>query len=222
MTNITVGCRPHRNPSRNGIQILFYENILDEKTHVWRQQKIGFLLMKNNLGERTSSMLGMFLKPTRRGRGTSKLCLAAWIWLCLKGSMRPVTGIIHKPLLALILEHTFGFEGGTTRNNDGGSGNLVELSQDPDDPRYVQLYSPSGKSLEGALSPSDLRHQNIRIVSQKPAVRGRVIRIGSRFCPPRGESQLQAICDRILSEESWRCGLPSEEVRLVFFGKSVE
>lgn len=219
--NITVGCRPHRNPSRNGIQILFFDNVFDLETSSWRQEKIGFLLMKNNWKEQTSSLLGMFLKPTLRGRGISKLCLSVWIWLCLKGSVIPVTGIIRKPLLALILQHTFGFVD-TKSSNGKISGNLVELSQDPDDPNSVILYSQSGKSLEGALSFSDMKNQNIKITSQQPLERGRVIRIGSRLYPPPDETKLLMTCHEFLSEKFWKCNLSSEQTQLIFFGRPLE
>lgn len=211
MRNITVGCRPHRNPSKNGIQILFYETVRDGK-----QQKIGFLLMQNNSKARQSSLLGMFLKQTQRGRGMSKTCLAVWIWLSLKGLIRPVTGIIRKPLLALILQHTFGY--------DGTSGNLVELSHDPEDPKSVVLYSTSGKSLEGALSFSDRKHQNIKIATQPPT-NGRLIRLGSKLYPPSDdEHDLQAICNELLStdEKFWKCDLSSQEIQRIFFGKLLE
>lgn len=219
--NITVGCRPHRNPSKNGIQILFYENIFQEETCSWRQQKLGFLLMKNSWRERSSSLLGMFLKPTQRGRGMSKVCLSVWIWLSLKGSVMPETGIIRKPLLALILQHTFGYVD-STKSNGSPSGNLVELSQDPDDPRSVILYSVSGKNLEGALSFSDMKHQNIKITSQQPLERGRVIRLGAKLYPPSDGTKLQSVCNEHLSKNFWKCNLSSEEIQSIFFGKTLE
>eukprot|EP00536_Pseudo-nitzschia_multiseries_P002312 jgi/Psemu1/294786/fgenesh1_pm.30_\ len=217
--NVTIGLRPHRNPSRNGIQILFFENELNDKTEVWIQRKIGYLLMKNDCIDRTSSLLGMFLKPTKRGRGMSKVCLAIWVWLCLEASIVPVTGIIHKPLLALILQHTFGFTG--PAKNEGGGGVLVELSQDLDDPKNVLLYPLSGKSLEGAFSPWDMQHQNIRITSQQPAVRGRVVRIGSKLFPPSDVDNLKGACETILTKDCWKCDLSSNKVDLVFLGKAM-
>ena len=219
--NITIGCRPHRNPSRNGIQILFFENNFDVEISSWRQKKIGFLLMKNNWRERSSSLLGMFLKPNQRGRGMAKVCLSVWIWLSLKGSVIPETGIIRKPLLALILQHTFGFVD-STKNSGGCSGNLVELSQDPDDPKCVILYSVSGKNLEGALSFSDMKHQNIKITSHQPLKRGRLIRIGTRLYSPSDGTKLQAICNENLSRNFWKCNLSSEEIQRIFFGKTLE
>ena len=218
--NITVGCRPHRNPAKNGIQILFYENIFQEETSCWRQKKLGFLLMKNSWRERSSSLLGMFLKPTQRGRGMSKVCLSVWIWLSLKASVTPETGIIRKPLLALILQHTFGYVD-STKKAGSPSGNLVELSQDPDDPRRVVLYSVSGKNLEGALSFSDMKHQNIKITTQQPLERGRVIRLGAKLYPPSDQSMLQSVCEEHLSNNYWKCNLSSEEIQRIFFGKTL-
>jgi len=217
--NVTIGLRPHRNPSRNGIQILFFENVFDDETQRWTQRKIGYLLMKNNSSDRTSSLLGMFLKPTKRGRGMSKVCLAIWIWLCLEASIIPVTGIIHKPLLALILQHTFGFTGPTKRN--GGGGVLVELSKHPDDPSNVLLFPLSGKSLEGAFSPWDMEHQKIKITSQPPAVKGRVVRIGSKLFPPTDSENLKGVCEEILTKDFWKCDLSPTKVDLVFLGKAM-
>ena len=216
--NITVGCRPHRNPSRNGIQILFFENIFDDEISSSSQKKIGFLLMRNDWKECSSSLLGMFLKPDQRGRGISKVCLSIWVWLCLKGSIVPVTGIIRKPLLALILQHTFGFVESTKSDDSSCGGTLVEVTYDRDDPKCTVLYPISGKSLDGVLSISDMKHQNIKITSRQPSERGRVVRIGSRLYPPR-ETNLQVICDQYLPKEFWKCDLNCENIQQIFFGR---
>jgi pentatricopeptide repeat protein len=216
--NITVGVRPHRNPSRNGIQILFFENFFDDKTSDWKQLKIGFLLMKNSWKEQSSSLLGMFLKPTERGRGFSKVCLSVWMWLSLKASIVPVTGIIRKPLLALILQHTFGFVD-STKNSASRTGTLVELSQDPDDPNCVNVYPLSGKSLDGAFSFSNLKGQNIKLTSRRSSERGRVVKIGSRLYPPPDTTNLQGICDEILPSKLWKCNLSCEGIQLIFLGR---
>ena len=222
--NITVGTRPHRNPARNGIQIVFFENIFDEDTKTWKQNKLGYLLMKNNSYDRTSSMLGMFLTQTERGRGISKICLSIWILLCLDASLLPVTGIINKPLLALILQYTFGFVSPSKDKNHNGV--LVELSQDLQDKTCVVLYSSSKKSLEGAFSPSDRVHQNIKIISQQPpAVRGRIVRIGSKLKPSSELKNLRDTCEEILSIEEkycWKCNLSCEEIQRIFLGKTLE
>ena len=222
--NITVGTRPHRNPARNGIQIVFFENIFDEDTKTWKQNKLGYLLMKNNSYDRTSSMLGMFLTQTERGRGISKICLSIWILLCLDASLLPVTGIINKPLLALILQYTFGFVSPSKNKNHNGV--LVELSQDLQDKTCVVLYSSSKKSLEGAFSPSDRVHQNIKIISQQPpAVRGRIVRIGSKLKPSSELKKLRDTCEEILSIEEkycWKCNLSCEEIQRIFLGKTLE
>ena len=222
--NITVGTRPHRNPARNGIQIVFFENIFDEDTKTWKQNKLGYLLMKNNSYDRTSSMLGMFLTQTERGRGISKICLSIWILLCLDASLLPVTGIINKPLLALILQYTFGFVSPSKNKNHNGV--LVELSQDLQDKTCVVLYSSSKKSLEGAFSPSDRVHQNIKIISQQPpAVRGRIVRIGSKLKPSSELKNLRDTCEEILSIEEkycWKCNLSCEEIQRIFLGKTLE
>ncbi|MGK3735191.1 MAG: pentatricopeptide repeat protein [Bacillariaceae sp.] len=222
--NITVGTRPHRNPARNGIQIIFFENVFDEETKTWKQNKLGYLLMKNNSYDRTSSMLGMFLTQTERGRGISKICLSIWILLCLDASLLPVTGIINKPLLALILQHAFGFVSPSKNKNNNGV--LVELSQDLHDPTCVVLYSSSKKCLEGAFSPSDRIHQNIKIISQQPpAVRGRIVRIGSKLKPSSDLKHLRNTCEEMLSIEEkycWKCNLSCEEIQRIFLGKTLK
>lgn len=219
--NITVGCRPHRNPTRNGIQILFFENVFNKESNSWSQEKLGYLLMKNNRKEQTSSLLGMYLKSKQRGRGISKVCLSIWIWLSLKGSFTPITGIIRKPLLALILQHTFNYVD-SMENNGVRAGNLVELSQDPNDPKSVVLYSLSGRSLEGALSFSDMKTQNLKITLQQPSTRGRVVRIGSSLHPPVDKKNLQIVCDEILFSRQWKCNFSCEEIQLIFFGRILE
>ncbi|VEU44723.1 unnamed protein product [Pseudo-nitzschia multistriata] len=217
--NVTIGLRPHRNPSRNGIQLLFFENAFEDETQSWTQQKIGFLLMKNNANDRTSSLLGMFLKPTKRGRGISKVCLSLWIWLCLKASIVPVTGIIQKPLLALILQHTFGYTGPTESDAHGGV--LVELSKDSEDPDCVVLSPLNGKSLEGAFGPWDMKRQNIKITSQQLSVRGRVVRIGCKLYPPSDLMNLKVVCDEFLTADCWECDLTSKIIDNVLLGKTM-
>lgn len=56
--NITIGVQPNRNPVKNGIRLLFYENYNGDGD--WKRRKLAFLLMKNS--ENQSSLLGMFLQ----------------------------------------------------------------------------------------------------------------------------------------------------------------
>jgi pentatricopeptide repeat protein len=212
--NITIGVNPHRNARKNGMQLLFFQNLVD-RDEDWTRKKIGYLLMQNSVEERSSSLLGVYLKPGQRGQGIAKLCIAVWIWFCLKANIVPATGIIQKPLLALILQHTFDFvprQGGVP----------VELSRDPIDTTAVVLYSPSRRSLEGALSPWDLEYQNIKIVSQAPEVRGRAVRICSKFGPPSDLVRLGGRCREFFGDTSLGSELTKQDVQQIWLGRSLE
>jgi hypothetical protein len=245
--NITVGLHPNRNPGRNGIQMVFYINhqkVVDSTGGkepdsaidgiVWTRSKIGYLLMQNSLSENEgdssnklegrSSLLGMFLDPTERGKGLAKICLAIWMWFCLHGRIEPCTGIIRKPLVALALQHTFGFV------PVGDDGVDVELCHDPNCPRTTILYCPSGKCLEGAFSPWDLEKQCIRLESTPPAIRGRKIRVGCSLSPPSNEAVLLETVQKYIESSddnnkqsttgqlAWECHLTKSEIRQLFLG----
>ncbi|KOO52932.1 hypothetical protein Ctob_015865 [Chrysochromulina tobinii] len=51
----------------------------------------------------------MQISEDLRGRGLSRVLLAAWLRMCITASLQPTTGTINKPLLALTLDR-FGFE----------------------------------------------------------------------------------------------------------------
>lgn len=208
--NITIGVQPNRNPMKNGIRLLFYENYNGDGD--WKRRKLAFLLMKNS--ENQSSLLGMFLQDRRRGQGLSKICLGVWLWFCCQASIEPVTGIINKPLLSLLLQHRFMFvpeRGGVE----------VEVTQDPDNPKTMLLYSPCKKSLEGAFSPWDVQNQNIRLLEQTPEPRGRRIHVRTAFNAP-DSNELQALVQDILGKKALECHLSSEEIRHLYFGKKAE
>ncbi|KAG7346169.1 PPR: pentatricopeptide repeat domain containing protein [Nitzschia inconspicua] len=219
---LTVGVRPNRNPAQNGIKLMFYEDIPnDDPTGKKRRlRKVGYLLMKNSISpEPTSSLLGMFLDPTDRGQGMAKSCLAIWVLLCLQGNLIPVTGIIRKPLLALILQHTFQFVPISTKDSNGV---LAELCRDPFDDRSVVLYSAALKSLEGAFSNRDLKQQNIKLSSEKPTKPGRLVKIICPLNPPENLQLLQSTCYKILSEEGWNCDLTGFQIQSVFLGRPMD
>jgi hypothetical protein len=163
--------------------------------------------------KRSSSLLGMYLTPGRRGEGIAKFCVAAWIWFCLEASAVPETGMIQKPLLALILQHTFGFV-----PRRGGGGVEVELCRDPNEATAVVLYSPTGRYLEGVFRPWELEHQNIKIVSEPPTIRGRAVRIGSKFSPPGDFTYLGGFCRDVLGEGGLTCSLTKAEIQSVWLG----
>lgn len=204
--NITIGVQPNRNPAKNGIRLLFYENYWDGER--WEQRKLGFLLMNNSNNQ--SSLLGMFLKGKRRRQGVAKVCLAIWLWFCLKAAITPTTGVINKPLLSLLLQYRFGFVPHT-----GG----VEAELFPaDESGAMCLYGRAGKSLRGALSPWDIQNQNIHLLQTRPSTPGRKINIRCGFASPDA-FQLREFVKEILPDASIECNMSSEEVKLLYLGK---
>jgi pentatricopeptide repeat protein len=231
---ILVGVHPNRNAMENGIQLLFFER---DKNHQnldanndppnpnnnqpKHRRKLGYLLMQN--GEHQSCLLGMFLQGTIRGQGLSKVCMAFWLWLCLQADVTPTTGIINKPLLALLLEDKFGM----VPNGKGGV--EMELTSDPTDPGTVLLYAPNRKDLRGVFSPWDQQHQNLRLLKKPPETRGRMITVGTTFGVVGGEDyrpELQKRVQQILPDNDEddattsmiQCQLTTkEEFRRLFF-----
>ena len=165
--NLTVALHPHRNPAKNGIKLLLLENEI----------KIGYLLMQNNATE--SSLLGVFLEPSQRQRGLSKVFLALWLQLCLDAKVTPITGIMNKPLLCLSLQHTFGYVPAT--NNQGVS---VEISPSGSADGKIVMYSAVKKSVGGAFSPADKEREGLVFVTEAPEPRGRTVHIKSCLSPP--------------------------------------
>jgi hypothetical protein len=221
--NLTVGIRPNRNPAQNGIQLNFFETIPnDDNVNTSKtRRRVGYLLMRNsNSAQPTSSLLGMFLNPTDRGQGLAKCCLAIWIWLCLQGSIMPVTNIIRKPLLALILQHTFQFVPKPSKDgNDNGV--LVELYRDSDHDDRVILYSSCLKSLSGAFSSRDLKNHKTALSSKKPPGFGRQVTLICALTPPADLSRLKDICEKevLLPQGGWNCSLTGNQIERIFLGK---
>jgi hypothetical protein len=203
--NITIGVIPHRNPAKNGIQLVFYQNEYEHET--WERRKLGFLLMQNS--DNQSSFMGMYLQGQRRGQGFAKLCLGAWLWFCVHAGITPTTGIINKPLLALLLQSRFGFipcKGGIE----------VEITSDATNPETVLLYAPSRKSLQGLFSPWDQQHQKMRLIQQPPEPRGRLVTLRTSFDAP---GELQENVRQILPEGALECNLTPKEMRRLYLGR---
>jgi hypothetical protein len=207
--NITIGVKPCRDPVKNGIQLVFYENEEHEHPKKWERRKLGFLLMKNS--DNQSTLLGMQVQSQRRGQGVAKVCLGAWLWFCLQAGITPTTGIISKPLLALLLQSRFGFvpcKGGVE----------VELAPDPTNPETVLVYAASQKSLRGVFSAWDKQHQTLRLVQQPPEPRGRLVKIRTSFEAPVG---LREKVQQILPEGALECDLTPNEMRHLYLGRTV-
>jgi pentatricopeptide repeat protein len=165
---VTVALQPNRNPRKNGMRLI----LVNEEGI-----KLGFLLMINQYQgdnqQATSSLLGLRVEEYFRGRGLAKIFLAIWMQCCIDAGIRPVTGIIHKPLLALVLQHTFQFQ---------PSGGVVCTACPGETPNTIRLFSNVAKSLEGVFSPWDLQTQ--RVILSDTAFKGREIRVGATWVAP--------------------------------------
>jgi hypothetical protein len=166
---VTVALQPNRNPRKNGMRLILVNG---------EGIKLGFLLMINQLQgddqQATSSLLGLRVEEYLRGRGLAKIFLALWMQCCIDAGIRPVTGVIHKPLLALVLQHTFQFQ---------PSGGVVCTACPGETPNTVRLFSNAAKSLEGVFSPWDLQSQRV-ILIPPASEKGREIRVGATWLPP--------------------------------------
>jgi pentatricopeptide repeat protein len=206
--NITIGVQPHRNPSKNGIQLEFWENRPSESP-----TKLGFLLMQNNKESMTSSLLGMFLTKVSRGKGIAKICLGIWIWFCIQASISPTTGVINKPLLALALQHRFGFV-----PEKGGID--IELVNANNKSGRLLMYSPSRKRIEGAFSPWDIQNQNMIVLKEPPNPRGRLVSVRTRFAAPSSQQELKDKVNAILPEKSIQCNLTPLDIQQLYLGEN--
>ena len=201
--NFIVALQPHRNPIKNGIKILLYNHDMNT-TDAVGTTKVGYLLMINHpvndahdngtLGATrgSSTLLGVYLDPAFRQGGLSKIFIAMWLQLCCKARAVPRTGIMNKPLLALVLQHTFHFVPEVT---NGSNGVNVEVSlvanttaTDPSlgvassSPAAIGIYSSNIKCLQGVFSLRDIRRENILLLREPSSPhRGRSCQIGATF-----------------------------------------
>jgi pentatricopeptide repeat protein len=172
IVNVTVALQPNRNPRKNGMRLI----LVDSKDNT----KLGFLLMMNNQEEgddpqqATSSLLGLRVEENLRGRGLAKVFLALWMQCCIDAGIRPVTGVIHKPLLALVLQHTFQFQ--------PSGGVVCTACPSGETTNTIRLFSNGARSLEGVFSPWDLQTQ--RVVLSDTPLKGREIRVGATWVAP--------------------------------------
>jgi len=204
---IIVGLQPNRNPAANGMKLCFYRKALP------RDQKLGYLLMINSAnasGGPSSKFLGQFVDGDERGKGWAKVWLAVWLQLCLEAEIRPHTGKMHKPLLCLVLQYSFGMI-------PKGGGMDTELSPGKQ-PGHVILYC-STRSLEGAFSPMDRRKQNILISSVPMKPRGRPVVVSTSFVSP----EISATMDKVSAvlKSNWKIidGVDKDGIRKILLGK---
>jgi hypothetical protein len=175
---LVVALQPHRNPSKNGIKILLLDNDDSDaiRCHDKKpRKKAGFLLMVNRRNDNTSTMIGVYIRPDLRRLGLSKTILSIWLDLCQQAGLTAKTGVINKPLLALVLEHTFGF-------SPQPGGVMIEVVPGSSSSNgKVALYAPSIKSMEGVFSSWDLKRENIELLNRPPATRGKLCHIKTAF-----------------------------------------
>jgi pentatricopeptide repeat protein len=167
--SIIIGIQPHKNPFRNGLSLVFF----DEASRV----KLGRMLLRNEssrLSLRDTnqlSLVGMEVNKERRGEGLSKVFVAMWLRICLDTNTYPRAAVMNKPLISLVL---MGFN--FVPQNGGSRVELIRLHSgsniengDSDYNPHFALYSPSAKSLKGLFSQRALRLQNIAILDHPPS-----------------------------------------------------
>jgi pentatricopeptide repeat protein len=184
---IMIGVQPHRNPVRNGLSLVFYDD----------NRKLGRLLLKNapckHNGSIFSSIVGMEVNKSLRGQGLSKLIVAIWLKICLSTNAYPRAALINKPLISLVLMK-FGFvpqEGGACveliRLKSESSPAEINDTTHKYNPSFG-LYSSSKKSLQGVFSERVLRSQNIAVLDHSLSLleqgRGTTIYIKTTFEHP--------------------------------------
>jgi pentatricopeptide repeat protein len=199
--DLTIAVHPHRNPAKNGISLLLLKD----------GSKLGHLIMVNKAATNTSTLLGVFVDPKERKSGYSKAFLALWLKLCLEADIQPQTGIINKPLLALVLQRTFDCV------PHEGMGVEVELS--PGDNNTIVLYSTTAKNLEGAFSPKDVNREGLVFAKEPTEPRGRKVQIGAPFMSPKDTVKLKEDINKILGDGTVSYKLTSHDLRRIFHGE---
>lgn len=195
------GIQPHRNPSENGISIVFYE----EET----EDKLGYMLIRNTRGRKRkrkasfqegnddedfilySSFMGMYIDENRRGKQLATKFMAIWLLICLKSNALPLTEIINKPLLSLVL-NKFDFI-----PKDKESGIEVEvcpIKNIEDKPKEKNhetgwypdfaMYSKRIRPDDGTFGGRELRIQKMMITKFQPNPRGKITFVKTSFDHP--------------------------------------
>ena len=165
-TTWSIAIQPNRNACVNGMKLL----AIDPKN----KQKIAHVLLEPTNGG--SSLLGVHIEKNHRNQGFSKHLLSIWIELCDLAGIQPVTGVMRKPLLSLVLQHSFGFRPKDTKGSDVFI--YPHLGT-----RRLLLYCP-GKNLEGVFPPHTRKRERIQICSSPPVESGRQIRVNGKLVRP--------------------------------------
>ena len=195
------GIQTHRNPSENGISIVFHE--------ANSFKKLGYMLIRNTVGPKRknrhyqdvfdeedfilySSFMGMFIDEENRGKKLTAKFLAIWLLICLKSNALPMTEIINKPLLSLVLTK-FGFV--PCNNDDSGvEVEICPLSSIQDKPKQENsetgwypnfaMYSSSIRPDDGTFGERELRIQKMMITKFQPNPRGQITFVKTPFDHP--------------------------------------
>lgn len=235
VSDIVIGISSHRNPRRYGQTLMFFDH---------KGNKLGFVLVKQSkidpareIGEShlSSRLVGMLVEKRFRGKGLSSLFMAVWLNFCIQFGAVPSAEKINKPLLALALQHKFGF-------HPTGGGIGVEISplkynshilhENEDLMRLgsrepVVLYSPSRSFLHGAFSSGELKKQGMMISQHPPSPRCPVVQVKTCFHFPsydaRKSEELMKMINRVLYKQNYDVVLSPatiENVKQAFFGAS--
>lgn len=214
-SSFTVALRPHRDPSRNGIKLAFYET---DSINTLKSKKLGFLLMINSPDRKKgcSTLLGFLVSPNLRGQGLAKLFVAIWLHFCLEAGITPETGIINKPLISLVLQQNFGMIPSPDQHGLDAELSIGENGG-------VVLYSPNSKNLAGIFSPLDQKTQSITLSHIPTEPRGRPIRVSAAFEVPEDTTLFREKVHATLKgkegDGSLIYDINRENLRTVFLGK---
>ena len=196
-SSVIVGIQPHRNPSSNGLSMVFYDETSGDKLGRILLRNISSLRSSKNKEDQPepiyySSLVGMEVNKQRRDEGLSKVFVAIWLRLCLDTHTYPRAAVMNKPLIAHVLMK-FGFlpQNGGSRVElirlDSSTENILSGDKDGYSPKFA-LYSPSAKSLQGLFSERVLRTQSIVVLDHPPPLTSRksgtVIYLKTKFEHP--------------------------------------
>ena len=155
----------------------------------------------------SSKFLGLRVMDDNRRKGLAKIMAAVWLQCCLDANIKPSTGKMNKPLLCLVLQHSFQF---TLKHQTGGvrAKLLPPQNKDDNDKGVVRLTTESlgVKNLLGAISPRDVQKQHIKFVPPtlvQQGELGRGIDVGGILVAPESRDVLQDCITQVL-EDKWK------------------
>ncbi|GAX13817.1 hypothetical protein FisN_30Lh112 [Fistulifera solaris] len=191
------------------------------------RQKIGYMLLttaeSKDISTTTSSLMGVYLDPQYRQHGLSKQFIDGWIQLCRKAQLVPRTEIIRKPLLCLVLQHSFGFVPDDS-HVEGVNIEIYPPQREDASTNQIRVYSPT-RCLEGIFSPWDVQREQLHLCVQRPLkTKGRTIRAHGRFVLPptttttaSGDRSLNA--SHASDSSKGLCSLTEQELRTILVGE---